>query len=367
MFDLTRHPHLLRALSYADRAKNFVLRKNAGKTAAQQHLAQFYRRVWHGAAAQVGATLEDLGGDVFEIRLGSQWTRVCNNCTTIDDLATHLIVRTKPVMYRLLAKHGLPVPDHIEFTIKEMQPAAAFLERAPRECVIKPACGTGGGLAVTTGVRTRWQLARAAWTASVHGDYPIIEEQVEGRNYRLLFLDGELIDAVKREPPTVIADGKSTVQQLVERLNQERLDHEGTLSHSLLTIDFDLQSTLRRQGLSFRSVPAEGKLVQLKTVINENSALDNVTAMNELCPALIEEAKQAVRISGLRLAGVDVITTNPGVSLHESGGVFLEVNSPPGYFWHYHKRDGAFPVAVHVLEAIFNRQPARREFVACPC
>ena len=38
----------------------------------------------------------------------------------------------------------------------------------------------------------------------------------------------------------------------------------------------------------------------------------------------------------------------------ESGGVILEVNSPPGYFWHYHKRDGSCPVALHVLRALFE-------------
>lgn len=359
MFDLTRHPRLLKLLSYLDRIKARVFRKNAGRDEADAQLDQFYRRIWHEAAAHLDATIEDLGNNVFEIRLGRQWTRVHNNCTAIDDLVTHRVVRMKPVMYRVLRSHGLPVPEHLEFTLRDMAPAAAFLESKPRPCVIKPACGTGGGLAVTTGVTTRWQLARAAWNASVHGDYPIIEEQVAGENYRLLFLDGHLLDAVRREPPSVRADGVATVRQLVQRSNQERLDQKGTLSHSLLTMDFDMEATLAAQGLTFQSVPAKGTVVRLKTVINENSALENVTARDELCPELLAEARLAAEVSGLRLAGVDVITRDPSVSLHKSGGVFLEVNSPPGYFWHYHKRDGSCPVAVHVLEALFHGSPRR--------
>jgi cyanophycin synthetase len=256
-------------------------------------------------------------------------------------------------MHRLLASHGLPSPRHIEFTLADMKPAALFLEGTERPCVVKPACGTGGGLGVVTGIRTRWQLARAAWKASHSGDHPIIEEQVEGENYRLLYLDGKLLDVVRREPPAVV-DGTSTIQQLLERVNQERLRQEGAVSHGQLTLDLDVQTTLRHQGLSLRSVPSAGTRIRLKTVINENSSQENVTARDELCADILCEAAQAVQLSGLRLAGVDIIAADPGRSLRESGGVILEVNSPPGFFWHYHKRDGSFPIALYILRALFG-------------
>ena len=38
--------------------------------------------------------------------------------------------------------------------------------------------------------------------------------------------------------------------------------------------------------------------------------------------------------------------------------MILEVNTPPNYYFHYHKRDGSFPVAVHVLERLLL-DPAR--------
>ena len=118
-------------------------------------------------------------------------------------------------MHNLLAGHGLPMPRHLEFSFAELELAAKFLDGTDRPCVIKPACGTGGGVGVVTGIRTRWQLAMASWNAARWGDHPIIEEQVDGDNYRLLYLDGKLVDVVKREPPTVIADGTSTVRELL--------------------------------------------------------------------------------------------------------------------------------------------------------
>jgi hypothetical protein len=71
-------------------------------------------------------------------------------------------------------------------------------------------------------------------------------------------------------------------------------------------------------------------------------------------------------VSGLRLAGVDVLTADPGVPLRQSGGVVLEVNSPPGYFWHYHKRDGACPVALHVLRALLQPDGGPRQDATVP-
>jgi D-alanine-D-alanine ligase-like ATP-grasp enzyme len=351
MLDLTRHPRLLKTLSLLERAVGFFQRRNAGRPDADRRLAEFYARIWQEAADTLGATNVDLGHGVFEISLGGMTTRVQENSTALDDLATHCIVRTKPVVYRLLREERLPVPAHVVFDVADMSAAVRFLEQAERPCVVKPASGSGGR-AVTTGVRSRWQLAWAAWAACAAGGGAVLEEQVAGRNFRLLYLDGELLDAVVRHPPTVAGDGVLSVRRLVQRANASRL--EGQQSHGLLTMDLDMRRTLAQQGLTLRSVPAAGSEVVLKTVINENLGTDNVTATHLLCSELVAEGARAAAVTGVRLAGVDVITPDTSRPLKQAGGAILEVNSPPGYFWHYRKQDGPFPVAVHVLQALLG-------------
>ena len=117
----------------------------------------------------------------------------------------------------------------------------------------------------------------------------LIEEQVEGDNYRLLYLDGVFLDAFVRKLPTVVADGRSTVAKLVEGANADRLRHGSELSQVLLTVDLDMQRTLAKQGLSLRSIPAEGRVVTLKTVINENRGADNTSATHLLCDSIVED------------------------------------------------------------------------------
>ena len=38
------------------------------------------------------------------------------------------------------------------------------------------------------------------------------QEQIHGNSYRSAFLNGELLDAKRRDPPSVLGDGKSLIK-----------------------------------------------------------------------------------------------------------------------------------------------------------
>ena len=214
------------------------------RRAAGRHLTDFYDRVWREAAARVGARFTSLGSGIAEILLGGIQTRVMGNTCPIDDPVTLAIASNRPLTYQLLTRHGLTTPRYAEFTLKALDRAIAFIESSPRECVVKPARGTGGGRGVTTGIRSRSDLALAAAASSVYGDELLIEEQLEGDNYRLLFLDGVLLDAFVRKPSDRRrSTGHSTVAPALVRRSEasERLEHGfRPLPGPLLTIDLDI-------------------------------------------------------------------------------------------------------------------------------
>lgn len=350
--DLSQNRVVLGMLYATSLVKAFLRHKDPRRREAGRQLAGFYERAWREASARRGASYEALGAGIGEIGFAGRRIRVMENYSPIDDPVTLAVAGNKPLTYRILAEHRLATPRFEVFTLKDLGRAVAFLERGGRECVVKPSSGTGGGRGITTGIRRRWHLTRAAAAAAVYGDDLLIEEQLRGDNYRLLYLDGVLLDAFARRPPYVIADGRSTIHRLVRLANGARLRHGSGLSQGLLTIDLDMRRTLEKQRLSLNSVPAEGTIVTLKTVINENCGSDNTSATHLLCHSIIEDGARAARAVGVRLAGVDILTPDPSVPLAESGGAILEVNTPPNYYHHYHKRDGAFPVAVHVLNRL---------------
>ena len=103
------------------------------------------------------------------------------------------------------------------------------------------------------------------------------------------------------------------------------------------------------QGLKLSSVPSAGERVKVKHVVGENRRDDNQTASDKFCDSTVELGRRIVAAIGLRVAGIDIITKDPSVPLSDSGGVLLEVNAPPGFFYHYYKQDGTNPVANEIL------------------
>jgi cyanophycin synthetase len=346
------HPLTLRALHAVAMGRAGMRWYNPRRREQDRHRVAFYDAAWREAAEEIGATFQPLGGGISEIALDEHRTRVIENTCAIDDPVTLAVLSDKVLTHKIVSGEGVPVPRHLAFPFKRLDKAIDFLRSTASDCVVKPAAGTGGGRGVTTGVRTPRHLAGAAASAAVYTDDLLIEEQVEGDNYRLLYLDGELVDAFVRRPPTVVGDGTSTVARLVKRANDQRLRGGAGVSQVQLTVDPDMRRTLARQHLTLRSVPPAGATVVLTTVVNENAGADNTTATGTLCESIVEDCARAVRALGVRLAGVDVITRNPKLPLKETGGVVLEVNAPPNFYYHYHKRDGVYPVAKHVLRRL---------------
>lgn len=328
--------------------------RNANVKAMERERLRFYDWMWRTACEKLGGTTESLGNDMLRLRIGESETRVWCNFSAIDDPVTLMVARNKPAAYRLLAAADLPIPQHATFSLPTLDRAEAFLRRIAEPCVVKPAKDTGGGLGITTGIASRRQLLRAAAFASGYCRDLVIEEQLEGRCYRLLYLDGVLLDAIVRHRPAVHGDGRSTIRGLVERENQRRLKVGFRACQFLLGIDGDMRSTLRQQGLSLRAIPAAGEKIVVKTVVNENAAEENESIVEDLCEEVILAGAQAAAAVGVRLAGVDIMTIDPKRPLNATNGRIMEVNATPGLYYHYFKADEPVAVAETLLATLLR-------------
>jgi len=341
----------------------YVLRRRRyANTGAKKEIAagrtRFYRDVWDEAVlAAGGGTVTELDGAVLEIRCGDVVLRTRTNLTSLDDPLTVSVAENKPLVYRLLGERDIPVPRHRSCSADDLRSAWAFAVSLGRPCIVKPARNTSGAIGITSAIGTRYEMARALAYAGAFDDELSIEEHVEGGVYRLLYLDGELLDAVLRLPPTVRGDGKASIERLIAVENERRLQGGMEVSQSLLKVDLELRLALRRQGCSLRSVPRAGQVVRLKNIVNDNCRDDNESAVGRLCPEVVAAGVKAAAAVGARLAGVDLITPDPAVPLDVAGGVVIEVNTAPGYYYHYMKRDGRVPVASLLLQRLVRAAP----------
>lgn len=337
-----------------ERLRHAIARRHPARRRMEGARTMFYRRVWLEAAEAMGADWQSRRNGWLELRLDGLRTLVDRNLTEIDDEDALRRAGNKPQVARLLAEQGLPVAAWRPFNTESLADAANFM-RAGRDYVVKPARDTGAGMGVTTHVRTRRQLVGAVARAAVFGNELSIEEQVAGDNYRLLYLDGVLLDAVLRRPPTVAGDGCSTIRALVDRENQRRLVAGMSAAQTLLSFDLDMHYTLARQGMTTASIPGTGRVVCLKGVVNDNKAADNEPATPLLADSVIEAGARAAAAVGVTFAGVDIITPDPSRPLEEAGGVVLEVNTTPGFYCHYHRSGEPCAVAIDVLGYLLGR------------
>lgn len=324
-----------------------------------QAVEQFYRSAWRDAAEELGAELVELEDEFLEIRRGPVATRVWRQMTALDDAVSLKLALDKTLVHRLLTARGIAVPDHLEFGHNELEPALRFIADAGGACVVKPAGGGRGGAAVTGNVRTETELARAALSAARLDTRVLIERQIPGDMYRLLFLDGELVDVVLRLTPHVTGDGRSTILELIAGENERRL--ASGLPQATMTADLDCVFALAAGGRGPFTVPAAGERVQVKSASSENAEQENHT-VRDYAQDVIDESAEAVRAVGLRLAGVDVVTPDINRSLADAGGAIIEVNGTPGFQYHYVVADraGATRVAIPVLERVFEAVGASR-------
>jgi cyanophycin synthetase len=313
-----------------------------------------YRGYWSDAAAMLGASLHDIAPGVWEVRRGAQRTRLVNYVTQCDDPVLLHLAGDKPYGYELAASAGVPVPDHRVLTLRALAEARRFLETTGGPLVVKPAAGSSSGLGVSTGVRTRRELASAMALASLFDDRILVERMVPGESYRILYLGGCAIHAVRRRGTRLTGDGRRTISEL--------LDASG---HSSRRNDPVLPYTLAAQQLTLASVPGIGTEIlldgrppgtasrrELRTVYDES-------VLARCAPPLLREGAEVVCRLGSELAGVDLITTNPAVPLRAANGAFIEINTTPGIHHHYLPgEDATVPVGVKVLEHLLARRPS---------
>lgn len=317
---------------------------------------EFYRDFWAQAAKEIGANIVDVGYGFIKIQLNDADTYVVDSKVMLDNHITLKIAANKPLVLKLLQDDDSYVPQFIEYQLSSIDTAAAFLEKSGVDMVVKPANGTGAGKGVTTHIDSFKKLKKASQLASTYGDSLLMEEQIEGDSYRLLYIGGEFVDCIRRDPPVVIGDGVSDIKTLIKNENNMRISSKGSLTFHPLIIDMDCKLKLKEQGLSIKSIPEKNQYIVVKTVVNQNNRFQNHVVRDDVHKDVIAIGKKIMDDLGIELGGIDVITSDIGVSLQQSKGVINEVNTTPGLHHHVlvEEKNKILPIGEMVLNYIFK-------------
>lgn len=220
--------------------------------------------------------------------------------------------------------------------------------------VIKPA-GGNHGRGITVNVRDYETALVGFYAAKEVSPAVIVEKFVVGEDYRLLVINNRLVAAAKRTPAHVIGDGKSTIKELVDKVNDDPrrgYGHENVLTQ--ITINDLTKSIIKAKGYTTDSVIENGEMLILKDTANLSTGGTAEDITDIVHPANVSMAERISKIIDLDICGIDIMTTDITKPLSETGGAVLEVNAGPGFRMHLAPTEG-LPrnVAAPVIDKLF--------------
>jgi len=191
--------------------------------------------------------------------------------------------------------------------------------------IVKPNSGTQGTDVAL--VHTKAQFFRAMKQIFKHDRVALVQTYVQGRDYRIVVLDKEIISAYERIPLNVVGDGRSTIQQLLAK--KARAFVASSRDTSINMRDPRIAAKLKYQGVTLMSVLGQGEQIFLLDNANLSTGGDAVDVTDDIHPAFKKIAIQLTRDMGLRLCGVDLMIDGTIAQKPQTFWI-LEINAAPG-------------------------------------
>jgi cyanophycin synthetase len=268
-----------------------------------------------------------LGSGLYHLGMGSKSTLTLRGGSAGDAAIGVRLTDSKIATVRFLRQFGLPVsqPELVDSEASSLEVARAM----GWPVVIKPDdCERGEG--VTTGIDSETRLREAFRAARALSTQVLLEKEVAGTCHRILVVRGQLITAIRRDPPRVVGDGKHSIQQLVAMQRAADLRLPRWSRGKTPPEGAELAAWLRAAtGGTPDDVPESGQPIPLRP--RESWAWggysEAVTA--RIHPDNVELAVRAASALKLEIAGVDLMTHDIALPWYESGATIIEVNFSP--------------------------------------
>ncbi|MFL5504265.1 MAG: cyanophycin synthetase [Gemmatimonadaceae bacterium] len=275
---------------------------------------------------------------LVQLGLGKNLRRIQATLSDYTSAIAVEIAQDKDDTKRVLGNIGLPVPKGD--VARSFERAVEIADEIGYPVILKP-LDANQGRGISGQIDNEHALHDAWNEAREFGDRIVIEQYAEGRDHRVLVINGKVVACAERIPARVTGDGSSTIAQLIERENRDPrrgVGHTKTLTK--LPADERTTCFLRKQGLTLESVPQNGQVVYLRGTANLSTGGTAVDRTDEMHPDNITACEMAAGIIGLDIAGIDLLTPDISVPFRENGAVIIEVNAGPGIRMHTHPTEG---------------------------
>ena len=296
---------------------------------------------------------------IIQLGYGVNQRRIWATTTNLTSHAGVEVAGNKNRTKAMLNDSGVPVPRGT--TVYSEAGLRDAIEELGFPIVTKPLDGNHGKGA-TIRIMNWKDAAEGLVAAQVYSRAVIVEQFIEGYDFRLLVVNGKLIAAAKRTPAAVTGNGESTIQQLIAKVNEDPrrgIGHEKVLTS--IKADKHTLDILKGRDLTLESVLPAGETLYLKSTANISTGGTATDVTDQMHPYNVLLAERVAGIVGLDICGIDLMATDIAVPLNESRGAVIEVNAAPGFRMHIAPAEGlARNVAAPVVDMLFPRGSTAR-------
>lgn len=289
---------------------------------------------------------------LVQLGYGIHQKRIQATTTSQTNMISVDIAGDKSATKKLLGEMGVPVPRG--FRIRDEEDLEDTIERVGYPIVIKPLDGNHGKGA-TVGIKDLEHAKIAFGKAKEYSRWVIVEKQLIGNDFRALVVNNQLIAVAERVPAHVVGDGKLTIQELVDKTNEDPrrgFGHENVLTE--ITIDQQTERLIAAKNYTLDTVLGKDEILYLKTTANISTGGTAIDRTDEVHPQNVFLFERIAKIIGLDIAGIDIMAPNVAEPLEENGGGIIEVNAAPGFRMHLAPSEGiGRNVAEYVIDMLF--------------
>lgn len=264
----------------------------------------------------------------------------------------HKLVTDKQRVKHLLVEAGITVPAGRVFHREQLDAAFFYAAELPGELCVKPNRGRLGDL-VFPGLRTAESIAEALLAVGACYDEILVEQSRAGGVWRFTQVDGEIVAIKLSRPASVVGDGRSTIDALIDARKVERTQRAQG-HHSDCPDGHATDFMLARQGLRRTDIPASGLRVFIHPASNMSMGADSVCMPGLPHDSYIPLMKRAfAAIPGLIMGSADVAILDATVPATPDNYAVLEINGRPGLKGHHFPWEGpAQDVATPILRLL---------------
>ena len=282
--------------------------------------------------------------------------------TAVTNLTSGLgieIAADKEETKKLLAEEQIPVPNGIMISSKEELFEQIGQVKFP--LVVKPLDGNHGR-GITTNINSMDDVLFGFKLAQQISETVVVEEFVEGNDYRFLVINYKLVAVANRIPAFVTGNGYSTIIELIEQQNKhpERQNDNGAVLAPIV-IDEITEKILSDKKLSAHSVLTKGETLTLKSTANISAGGIAEDVTDTVHPENVFLAERIARMFNLDICGIDIMAKAVDIPITREAGAIIEVNAGPGLRMHSNPQKGKpRNVAKAIVEMLFPEAGSSR-------